>query len=204
MICDVAFDVVRTHVRDVVVPRRRVDSVGRMAKVSIRSRWVGGRRHRLPRGLLGSMPVPSRRHRLRGREKRPTRNRRCRPAPNFSQGSSASGPPVGQRSPSKGKGVGPQCSVAHRIRDVSVDVVGTPLRDVVVPQRVAPVGRMAKAGSRNRAWRRGARGALGNSSGDPPARKVSRARTATPSIPPPACTASTGNATAAAGDKLTR
>ena len=38
----------------------------------------------------------------------------------------------------------------------------------------------------------------------PTARGVSRARTATPSIPPSACRASTGNATAAAGDKLTR
>jgi hypothetical protein len=101
----------------------------------------------LPRGQVGSTPV-SHRHRLRGREERPTRHRcwrpqqdRRRPAPDVpSQGSNISGLPVDPRSPrSKGQGLVARWAVAQRIRDVAVNVVGTHLQNLVIPQRVALV-----------------------------------------------------------------
>ena len=47
---------------------------------------------------------------------------------------------MGLRSPrSKGQGLVARCAVAHRIRDVAVEVVGAHLQNIVIPQRVAPV-----------------------------------------------------------------
>ena len=58
--------------------------------------------------------------------------------------------PMGQSSdaPSQSKvdGTVAQCAVAISIRDVAIDVVGTSLRDVVVPLQGAPSGREAERG----------------------------------------------------------
>ena len=57
-----------------------------------------------------------------------------------SQGSNISGLPVDPRSPrSKGQGLVARWAVAQRIRDVAVNVVGTHLQNLVIPQRVALV-----------------------------------------------------------------
>jgi microcompartment protein CcmK/EutM len=51
---------------------------------------------------------------------------------------------------SKVDGTVAQCAVALSIRDVAIDVVGTPLRDVVVLLQGAPSGREAERGIRCR------------------------------------------------------
>ena len=94
---------------------------------------------------------------------------------------------------SKVDGTVAQSAVAISIRDVAIDVVGTPLRDVSFPcKELRQAERPREASAVEVAFLPAS------------AREVSRARTATPLIPPSACMATTRDAATAAGGKLTR